>query len=109
MHHPGDCVSVDILVSATPGLIAQMRGFLTRLRYKYACVFMDHFSDFSYVHLMKDQSADSALEAKEAFEAYAESHGVDVKHTIMPTTVFSLHNCGRTHARSTIRALHLLE
>jgi len=76
----GDCVSVDVMVSATPGLIAQMRGFLTRQRYKFACVFVDHFSDFGYVHLMKDQSAESALEAKEAFEAYAESHGVDIKH-----------------------------
>jgi len=38
----GDCVSVDVLVSATPGLIAQMRGFLTRQRHKYAAVFIDH-------------------------------------------------------------------
>jgi hypothetical protein len=46
---PGDLVSVDVLVSSTPGLIAQMAEFLTRKGYKYACVFVDHFSDFGYV------------------------------------------------------------
>jgi len=33
---PGNCVSVDVLVSATLGLIAQMRGFLARQRHKHA-------------------------------------------------------------------------
>ena len=39
----------------------------------------DH-SDFKYVHPLKFQTGDEAVEAKEAFEAYAETHGVDIKH-----------------------------
>jgi hypothetical protein len=76
---PGDLVSVDVLVSSTPGLVAQMAGFLTRKRYKYACVFVDHFSDFGYVYMMKEQTANEALDAKLAFEAYSEAHGIEVK------------------------------
>ena len=35
---PGQVVSVDHVVSPTPGLIAQMTVFLTTKRYKYATV-----------------------------------------------------------------------
>ena len=86
---PGDCVSVDIMVSATPGLIAQMSGFLTRERYKYVCVFVDHFSDFSYVHLLRTQTAEEVLQAKEAFEAFAETHGVKIKHYHADNGIFA--------------------
>ena len=40
---PGEVVSADQLVSPTLGLIAQMAGFLTKKRYKYATVFVDQF------------------------------------------------------------------
>jgi hypothetical protein len=46
---PGECVSVDQLVSPTPGLIAQMSGFLTMKRYKYATVYVDQASRLSFV------------------------------------------------------------
>ena len=36
--NPGDVVSVDQMTSPTAGLIAQMSGFLTKKRYKYATV-----------------------------------------------------------------------
>ena len=39
--HPGERVSVDQLVSPTPGLVAQITGILTTKRYKYATVFVD--------------------------------------------------------------------
>jgi hypothetical protein len=68
---PRDLVSVDVLVSSTPGLVAQMAGFLTRKWYKYACVFVDHFSDFGYVYMMKEHTANEALDAKLAFDAAA--------------------------------------
>ena len=80
VHAPGDCVSVDILTSSTPGLIAQMSGGLTKQRYLHACVFVDHFSDLSYVHLLKTQQGEEVIEAKEAYEAYADSFGVRMKH-----------------------------
>jgi hypothetical protein len=40
---------------------------------------------------MKDQSAASALETKEAFEAYAESHGVDIQHYHVNNGIFAAH------------------
>ena len=41
---PGDIISVNEMVSPVPGLIAQMVGFLTKQRYKYATVFIDQGS-----------------------------------------------------------------
>ena len=55
---PGHVVSVDQLVSPTPGLIAQIRGFLTTKRYKYATLFVDQFSRLGFVYLQKSASAD---------------------------------------------------
>ena len=48
---PGQVVSVDQLVSPVPGLIAQMTGFITKQQYKYATVYIDQFSSFSFVYL----------------------------------------------------------
>jgi hypothetical protein len=76
---PGDVVSVDQLRSPTPGLVAQITGNLTTKRYNYATVFVDQCSRLGYVYVQKTQSAEEALEAKEAFERYASSRGVHVK------------------------------
>jgi hypothetical protein len=47
----------------------------------YATIFVDHFSDFTYTHLMTGQAnAATTVEAKLAFERVAASHGVTVKH-----------------------------
>ena len=77
---PGECVYVDQLESTTPGLLAQLKGTLTKLRYKAATIFIDHYSRLSYVHLQKTTSADETVLAKEAFEWYAAAHGVTVRH-----------------------------
>jgi hypothetical protein len=76
---PGEVVSVDQLRSPTPGLVAQMTGNLTTKRYNYATVFVDQYSRLGYVYVQKTQSAEETLEAKEAFERYASSRGVNVK------------------------------
>ena len=77
----GDCVSVDQLESSTPGLIAQLRGFLTKERFNSATVFMDqHHSGLSYVHLQRSTNAEETLTAKVAFEAWANTFGVKVLH-----------------------------
>ena len=86
---PGDCTSVDILVSSTPGFIAQMAGALTRKRYKYVCVFVDHKSDLSYVHLLCGQTGEEVLQAKEAYEAYARTQGIAVKHYHADNGIFA--------------------
>ena len=57
-------------------------------RYHYACMFLDHYSDFAYVHLLKSQTGYEAVEAKESFEANAESHGVDIKHNCADNVIF---------------------
>ena len=56
--NPGDCVSIDQIVSAQPGLIPQMSGFLTNTRLWGATVFVDHVSDYVYVALMCALSQD---------------------------------------------------
>jgi hypothetical protein len=78
--HPGQVVSVDQLVSPTPGLIAQMTGFMTTKRYNYATVYVDQMTRFGYVYLQKTASAEETIESKRAFEALARRHGVRIEH-----------------------------
>ena len=77
---PGAVVSVDQLESSTPGFIGQLKGWLTRQRYSCATVFVDHYSDLTFVYLQRTTSADETLDAKEAFERYAYQHGVKILH-----------------------------
>jgi len=86
---PGAVVAVDQLVSSTPGLISQMKGFLTRKRYTVTTVFVDHFSGLSYVHSQMSTDATSTIEAKRAFERYAKSHRVTVRHYHADNGIFS--------------------
>jgi hypothetical protein len=81
-------VSVDQLKSPTPGLIAQTTGILTTKRYAYASVFVDHSTRLGYVHLQKTQDVTETLEAKEAFEWFAATHGVKVETTTLTTGSF---------------------
>ena len=76
---PGHTVSVDQLVSPTPGLIAQLTGKLTVKRYKNATIFVDNYPKLGYVYLQKTSSADETLKAKQAFETYAYSKGVTIR------------------------------
>ena len=68
---PGEWVSVDQLVSPTPGLIAQMTGKLTSKRYKYATIFVDQASKLGYVYLQKTATVEETLEAKQSFQQYS--------------------------------------
>ena len=77
---PGDCVSVDQLKSSTPGLIGQVKGWLTKERQHIATVFVDHYSDLTYVHITPSDTSMETVAAKEAFERFAASHNVTVKH-----------------------------
>ena len=85
---PGECVSVDQLVSPTPGLIAQMTGFKTTKQYKYATIYVDQATKLGFMHLQKTQSAEETVQGKEAFETYARNMVLLYKHT-METMVFS--------------------
>jgi hypothetical protein len=88
---PGHVVSVDQLVSPTPGLIAQMTGFLTTKRYKYATVFVDQFSRLGFVCLQKTASAELTIEGKKAFEAFAKRHGVSISNYHANNGIFKAH------------------
>jgi hypothetical protein len=61
---PGQMVSVDQLDSSAAGFISQLKGRLTRRRYKAATVFVDHFSRMSYVHLQESLTSADTVEAK---------------------------------------------
>jgi hypothetical protein len=80
INKPGDCVSVDQLESPTPGFIGQIKGILTIKRYQVATIFIDHKSRLGFVYLQHSTGAVETVEAKKAFEAYARSHGVTVRH-----------------------------
>ena len=110
---PGDCVSVDQLISPTPGLIAQVKGWLTNDRYKAATVFADHVSGLSYVHVSRGTTAIDTLEAKQAFEAYASSMGVTIKHYHADNGRFAekafldhVHQCGQSISFCGVGAHH---
>ena len=77
---PGEVVSVDQLISPTPGFVPVHRGLPTVKRYIGATVFVDHYSDYTYVHLMTEMDAKATIEAKDAFERLAASHAVRIRH-----------------------------
>jgi hypothetical protein len=61
---PGQMLSVDQLESSAAGFISQLKGRLTRSKYKAATVFVDHFSIMSYVHLQVSLTSADTVEAK---------------------------------------------
>jgi hypothetical protein len=76
----GQCVSVDQLVSTQVGFIAQLKGTLTKKRYTVATVFVDHYSQLKYVNLMTKLTSKETMDAKQAFEHFAEQHGIRILH-----------------------------
>jgi len=86
---PGDCVSVDTLESSTPGLIAQLRGIPTKARYHYATIFIDHYSNYCYVHLHRRNNGDEIVLAKKSFEQHAKQMGVSIKHYNADNGIFA--------------------
>jgi len=79
--NPGDGVSVDQIVSAQPGLIPQMAGFLTSDRIWGCTTFCDHVTDYVYVHLMRNFTLEETLLAKQAFETGGSHRG---PHQVVP-------------------------
>jgi hypothetical protein len=78
---PGDVVSVDQLVSSTPGLVACLHGgYPTKEKYVGSTVFVDQASDFSYIYHHTSLNSAQTVLAKQAFEAKAKRHGVTIKH-----------------------------
>ena len=76
----GACVSVDQMESPTPGFVGQIKGWLTTKRYRAATVFVDHYSQLTFVYLQFSTAAEEMVQAKKAFEAFAALHGIVVRH-----------------------------
>ena len=64
----GYCVSTYQIVSAQPGLVPQMSGYLTRNRIWGITLFVNHATDYTYGHLMRSLDLDETLVTKKAFE-----------------------------------------
>ena len=54
---PGQLVGVDQMISAQPGLIPQDKGNLTRARIWACTIFVDYYTGFVFVALMRDLTA----------------------------------------------------
>jgi hypothetical protein len=62
------------------GFIAQHKGSLTMKRYTAATVFIDHYSNLKYIHIMTKLTSEATMDAKCAFEHVAKQHGVCILH-----------------------------
>ena len=69
---PGAVVSIDQLESPVLGFVPIAKGQPTVRRYRGALVFVDHASDFTYVHMHQHLTTDETIDAKHAFERLAE-------------------------------------
>jgi transposase InsO family protein len=78
--NPGDVVSVDQLESSIPGFIGQITGKLTKQCIVASTIYVDHASDLSYVYHQTSMTSEETLKSKQAFEKFARSHGVNIKH-----------------------------
>ena len=72
----GQYVSVDQMECSTPGFISQLKGRLTRKRYRVTTVYIDHFSDLTYTYNQESTTSAETLASKHAFEAYAREKGI---------------------------------
>jgi hypothetical protein len=77
---PGQCVSVEQMISTQVGFYAQLKGILTKQRYRGATIFVDYFSGYKYSHLMTHLSSEETVAAKYAFERHASELGVTILH-----------------------------
>ncbi len=110
---PGQCVSVDQLVSSVPGLVGQTSGKLTKARFMVATIFVDHYSDLDYVHVQESTSAVDTIDAKRQFEQFCQERGVRVKHYHADNGIFSsrgfredVQQCGQTLSFCGVGAHH---
>ena len=65
---PGQVVSVDQLESSTLGFVAQLEGILTTQRYKYALIFIDQYSNLTFVFQQKRLTSEETVLTKKTFE-----------------------------------------
>ena len=75
---PGANTSVDQMEITMPGLILQSTSKLLRAQYNGTTIFIDHHSQFTYLHLMTSLDSEQTMASKESYEQLAQSYGVSV-------------------------------
>ena len=68
------------MISAQPGLIPQEKGNLTRARIWACTLFVDYYTGYVFVALIRELTAESTLAAKKEFEHRCAVRGIRVKH-----------------------------
>ena len=76
---PGKGTSCDHVVSHQPGLIPQSTGILSHTKFWGSVMFVDHYSDFVFNHLITGTTSQATFEAKQAYEREAASFDVKIK------------------------------
>ena len=80
---PGAVVSIDQFESPVPGSVSIAEEQPTIQKYHRALVFVDHASDFTYVHMNYHLTMDETLNAKYVFKCLAAQHGYESFTTIV--------------------------
>eukprot|EP00957_Ditylum_brightwellii_P204611 15340125-Ditylum_brightwellii.AAC.3 len=75
---PGKGTSTDQLVSNQPGLVPQVSGRLTRAQVVGVTVYVDHFTNFVYIYLMRSLLGEETIASKKGYKREAASHGVSI-------------------------------
>ena len=73
-------------------LIDQMKGRLTTKRYRYATLFVDHFSDVESVYGMSEITSEKTIHTKKNFKRHAAGFNVRVEHYHFENGRFSDNN-----------------
>ena len=76
---PGQCVSVDQMISTQVGFYAQLKGRLTKQLYQGSTIFVN-FSGYKYSYLMTHLLSEETVSAKLAFGRHASELGVTILH-----------------------------
>jgi len=72
---PVETASVGQMVSTKVGFFAQLKGKLTKKRYRCCTIFVDHYSRLHFLHNQIDDSFVETVATKHAFEKFATKHG----------------------------------
>ena len=89
---PGDGTSCDHIISGQPGLMPQALGKLTHERFWASPLYVDHFSDYIYNHLITGTTSQETLDSKIAYERIAKTYGVNIKTYHADNLRFNDHN-----------------
>ena len=62
------------MVYSQPDIITQLTGALTHTRFYSVTVFVDHYYDYIYSHLMRGILAEETLQTKEVYKRLSATH-----------------------------------